>query len=81
MCTDQSPDRLWIEIDIAAEPISGVIHHGSERASRFDGWLELVALLERSATPRKVESSPAIKANRSTAHPSRISPWTRNPTS
>jgi len=51
MCTDQSPDRLWIEIDIAAEPISGVIHHGSERASRFDGWLELVALLETERHP------------------------------
>jgi hypothetical protein len=51
MCTDQAPDRLWIEIDVAAEPISGVIHRGSDRAARFDGWLELVALLEAERHP------------------------------
>ena len=51
MCTAAAPDRLWIEIELAAEPISGVIHHGPQRASRFDGWLELVALLEAERHP------------------------------
>ena len=46
MCSDAGPDRVWIEIDPGAEPISGVIHRGSEPARPFDGWLELVALLE-----------------------------------
>ena len=46
MSSEPATDRLWIEIDPAAEPISGVIHRGSEPGRRFDGWLELVALLE-----------------------------------
>ena len=46
MCTNPVPDRVWIEIDPAAEPIAGVMHHGSEPARPFAGWLELVALLE-----------------------------------
>lgn len=51
MCADPGPDRVWIEIDPAAEPISGVLHHGSEPARSFDGWLELVALLETERRP------------------------------
>jgi hypothetical protein len=46
MCDDRATDRLWIEIDPAAQPISGLVHHGSEPIRRFEGWLELVALLE-----------------------------------
>ena len=57
MSDDRATDRLWIEIDPAAEPISGVIHHGSEPARRFDGWLELVALLE---TERRPGSDPFV---------------------
>lgn len=51
MRSNQAPDRLWIEVDLAAEPISGVIHHGSEPGRPFDGWLELVALLETERHP------------------------------
>jgi hypothetical protein len=46
MSSEPTPDRVWIEIDPAAEPIAGVIHHGSAPARPFAGWLELVALLE-----------------------------------
>jgi hypothetical protein len=46
MCRDPTPDRLWIEVDTAADPICGVIHRGPEPVRRFHGWLELVALLE-----------------------------------
>jgi hypothetical protein len=45
MCS-RPADRVWIEIDPAAEPIAGVIHHGSAPAQPFAGWLDLVALLE-----------------------------------
>ena len=51
MCHDSAPDRVWIEIDPSADPISGVMHHGSEPARQFDGWLELVALLETERLP------------------------------
>jgi hypothetical protein len=57
MCADPGTDRVWIEIDPAAAPISGVFHHGSEPARRFEGWLELVALLE---TERRPGNGPAV---------------------
>jgi hypothetical protein len=53
MCADPGSDRLWIEIDPAAEPISGLVHRGPEPARRFEGWLELVALLETERRPAK----------------------------
>jgi hypothetical protein len=46
MCSDPASDRLWIELDRAADPICGAIHRGAEPVQRFHGWLELVALLE-----------------------------------
>ena len=46
MSSDAPPDRVWVEIDAAAEPIAGVVHRGSDAARPFAGWLELVALLE-----------------------------------
>jgi hypothetical protein len=55
MCADPGADRVWVEIDPTSQPISGVVHHGSEPARRFDGWLELVALLE---SERRTGSSP-----------------------
>jgi hypothetical protein len=51
MCTTPAPDRLWIEIDLSAEPMSGAIHHGRDPVRRFSGWLELVALLETERQP------------------------------
>lgn len=46
MCSDHPPDRVWVEVNPDAEPISGVIHRGQAPARPFAGWLELVALLE-----------------------------------
>ena len=51
MCSDSAPDRVWIEIDPASEPIAGVLHHSSEPDRPFAGWLELVALLEAARRP------------------------------
>ena len=64
MCGETVPDRqtlsdrLWIEIDSVAEPISGVVHHGSEPVRRFCGWLELVALLETRRREGERRSAP-----------------------
>jgi hypothetical protein len=46
MSTDAPPDRVWVEVDAASEPIAGLIHRGRSPARPFAGWLELVALLE-----------------------------------
>ena len=63
MCSDApASDRVWIEIDPAAEPISGVVHHGSDPARRFSGWLELVALLESERRPARGPSAPPSQA-------------------
>jgi hypothetical protein len=43
---DPVPDHLWIEVDLGAKSIAGAIHSGSDPVRPFDGWLELVALLE-----------------------------------
>jgi hypothetical protein len=40
------PDHIWIEVDLGAKSIAGAIHSGSGSIRPFDGWLELVALLE-----------------------------------
>jgi hypothetical protein len=58
MCSDRDSDRVWIEIDPAAEPIVGFIHHGSHPARPFAGWLELVALLESERGPAAGSSAP-----------------------
>jgi len=61
MCTDPAPERVWIEVDPAAEPIAGLIHHGAAPARPFAGWLELVALLESERRP-PTESEPTRPA-------------------
>lgn len=62
MCSEPSSDRVWIEIDPAADPISGVVRHGSDHARAFSGWLELVALLESERRPDANPNSPADPA-------------------
>jgi hypothetical protein len=51
MSSPADPDRVWIEVDPASEPIAGVIHDGSGPGRPFAGWLELVALLEAARGP------------------------------
>jgi hypothetical protein len=46
MRSDSAAEPVLIEIDPSAEPIAGVVRHGSGPARSFSGWLELVALLE-----------------------------------
>jgi hypothetical protein len=58
MCSEPAPDRVLIEIDPAAEPISGVIRHGASPARAFSGWLELVALLDSERRPAAGPSPP-----------------------
>jgi hypothetical protein len=60
MRSDPAEDRVRIEIDPAAEPIAGLIHHGSRPARPFSGWLELIALLE---SERGAPSGPTTSAD------------------
>ena len=58
MSTDAAADRVWVEVDAAAEPIAGLVHRGADPARPFAGWLELVALLE-SERGRAVDQAAA----------------------
>jgi hypothetical protein len=46
MRREPASERVLIEIDPSADPITGVVRHGAGPARSFSGWLELVALLE-----------------------------------
>jgi hypothetical protein len=48
---DADGRKVWVEIDIGVEPIAGTIHHGPGAARPFEGWLELIALLEAVCRP------------------------------
>lgn len=50
--------RLWLEIDLESEPISGTIRVADEAPKPFLGWLGLTSLLE---TVRKDRSSTGPK--------------------
>jgi hypothetical protein len=59
MSGNREPDRLWIELDPASEPIAGVVHDGSESGRPFAGLLELVALVEAERGPAVGPDSPS----------------------
>ena len=59
MCEDARPERVWIEVDPASDPIAGVVHQGVEPGRPFSGWLELVALLESTRGPAPSRGSPS----------------------
>jgi hypothetical protein len=42
--------RVVIEIDSAADPIEGAVIEPGQAATRFRGWLQLTALIERART-------------------------------
>jgi hypothetical protein len=58
---EPAPDRLWIEVDPGAEPITGTVHRGTAAGRPFAGWLELLALLdgERAAESRPAAGDPS----------------------
>jgi hypothetical protein len=51
MRSSVDPARVWIEIDVEAASIAGALHRGAEPVRPFDGWLELVSLLEDLRRP------------------------------
>ena len=52
---DSADDRIWIEVDLGAKSIAGAVHSGDDPVRPFDGWLELVALLETARRPAIAE--------------------------
>jgi hypothetical protein len=52
MRSSVDPARAWIEIEVEASSIAGALHRGDEPVRQFDGWLELVSLLEDLRRPR-----------------------------
>jgi hypothetical protein len=59
---DNAPPRVWIEVDVEARSIAGVLHRGDRPVRPFDGWLELVALLEDLRQPAANDGSPSEPA-------------------
>jgi hypothetical protein len=59
---EATPASVWIEVDVEAASIAGVLHRGDDPVRRFDGWLELVAMLEDLRRPGSDcdRSKPAI---------------------
>ena len=43
--------RLWFEVDADRDPIAGQMHIYGEHPRSFEGWLELVALIEQTRSP------------------------------
>jgi hypothetical protein len=42
--------RVTLEIELDSEPIQGSLSHGDGANHAFNGWIELVALLQDAAT-------------------------------
>lgn len=45
--TGEATLRLWLELDLDAEPIRGTLRQSGGPSSTFTGWLGLSAALER----------------------------------
>jgi hypothetical protein len=56
---EKTPARVWIEVDVESASIAGVLHRGDGPVRPFDGWLELVALLEDLRQPAANDGSPS----------------------
>jgi hypothetical protein len=60
--------RLILEVDLAADPISGVLRDGSGRARPFSGWMALTRTIElglgaaRDATSPDARAAPGLDA-------------------
>jgi hypothetical protein len=52
--------RMIIKLDVASEPISGVLEAGCGAVVEFAGWLELMSALER-ARARTTGSGPPTR--------------------
>jgi hypothetical protein len=60
-----SPERamVTIEFELDSEPIAGSLQHSDGRTTVFDGWIELVSLLQAAATTRRSEADGASNGN------------------
>ena len=52
-CRAGTPVRVWLELDLEAQPIAGTIGTAGARPSPFFGWLGLTAALEGLEGPHR----------------------------
>jgi hypothetical protein len=64
MPDDDTRRHLSIEVDPAAEPITGTVRGQDGRAHAFEGWLELVSHLQTSRAKAAQSGSPAADPHR-----------------
>jgi hypothetical protein len=44
---DRGSVSIVVSLDLAAQPVGGWIHDGSDTAREFTGWLELMSAIRR----------------------------------
>jgi hypothetical protein len=42
--------QITLDFELDSEPISGCLRHPDGRSTTFDGWIQLVSLLQEAAT-------------------------------
>jgi hypothetical protein len=55
--------RVTIDFELDSEPIAGSLQYADGRTTAFDGWIELVSLLQAAATTRLSEADGASDGN------------------
>jgi hypothetical protein len=60
-----SPEHASVTIDfeLDSEPIAGSLQHADGRTTAFNGWIQLVSLLQAAATTRLSQADPASNGN------------------
>jgi hypothetical protein len=68
-----SPDRarLTIDFELDSEPIAGSLQDADGRTTAFNGWIQLVSLLQAAATTRLTQADPASNGNPGSRQPRR----------
>jgi hypothetical protein len=51
--------QLTISFELDSEPIAGSLHDADGLATEFNGWIELVAMLQKAATS-PARQAPAV---------------------
>jgi hypothetical protein len=59
------PDRasLTINFELDSEPIAGSLQHADRSSTEFNGWIQLVSLLQEAATTEAPEADPSANGN------------------
>jgi hypothetical protein len=51
--------HLAIDFELDSEPIAGSLRHADGHTTDFNGWIQLVSLLQGAATTRSPQAGPS----------------------